>query len=233
MHKRRDFALQYRSSRALLEFSPFRWLFVGHAVTAPATATEERLNWASDAPMTIKRAAQSTFVLNDALKKGAEGQLLYLVMVRHPLQWLLSMLKEPYGLKCQWQLAKRHDVKWLKMPCRIRFHITAQWTFANPLDVWNTYHRGYLNATYLPQGRTKIVRYEDLVAKTEATLNSILDAAGRPALGHASFRQATAAAKDHGKSGANYLLYAVSSVSRIECPVFIVSNRVSSVHCIE
>jgi hypothetical protein len=221
-----SFSLQYRSSRALLDFSPFRWLFKGHAVTAhsatltpapdtgaaggthtlqtreePLRSVEEPLNWASDAPRTIKQMSKSTFFLEEAQEKGSEGRLVYLVMVRHPLQWLLSMVKESYGLKCEWGLAKQHDPAWLRLPCRIRFHIAADVGFANPLEVWNEYHRGYLNGSYFPPARTKIVRYEELVMETEATMNSILAAAGRPPIARERFEQASDAAKDHGNSG--------------------------------
>jgi hypothetical protein len=83
----------------------------------------------------------------------------------------------------------------------MQFHIAAYASFDSPVAVWNHYHRGYLKY-FLPSHRI-VIKYEDIVMKTEETLDRILVAAGQKSVKDhtgGSFTLAKDSAKDHGDS---------------------------------
>jgi hypothetical protein len=172
------------------DMTPFRYLFLN----THHGALKEKLSWAQDVP---QLPDFRTFDLADAWDYGREHSMLLISMVRNPLAWLVSLKRASYTMTCSY-----NDKLWVIKPCRMQFHIAAYARFESPVAVWNHYHRGYLK--YFLPSHSLVIKYEDIVMDTEATLDRIMVAAGQPSVkdtsADGSFKQAEASAKDHGHS---------------------------------
>lgn len=103
-----------------------------------------------------------------------------IMVVRHPLSWLLSIKKTPYDVSCEmWQtfsncnLDVSHEMdntgKTFSPQSMKIIGKNQKIEFKNLIGLWNMYARGYLN-TEIPG---IIVRYEDFLTAPSTVLNSM------------------------------------------------------------
>lgn len=131
---------------------------------------------------------------------------IFLVLVRDPFRWLGALKKAPYEM----------EYVDYSSPCRVGLHalnydecygdhlnrllpsedIGELFKFANVVDYWNQFYRGYLNAHHDGEIQVLFLRYEDLIFNTAECIHVLRILIGGPALG--DFHIPSDPSKSHG-----------------------------------
>jgi len=111
--------------------------------------------------------------------------LVLLVVLRDPLSWLQSMRKAPYDLRDCVRGAtlandtRRKDGFWIDQPCALKSKRFATYTMPSVdlggglADYWNLWTREYDDLPSFGFDRVVLIRYEDLVLRTDDVLAEI------------------------------------------------------------
>jgi len=110
------------------------------------------------------------------------SNVLPIVMVRHPMDWMRSMARQPYAAKWNHTI---HDPMYRgNNPVSVGFF--EKTIYPNLLDFWKTWNEDYLDAPQFPR---LVVRLEDLVFFPHQTLSQICSCAGGKYRPHGSIFQ--------------------------------------------
>jgi hypothetical protein len=106
------------------------------------------------------------------------SQVLPIVMVRHPLDWLQSLCQQPFTVS--WKKVSSKAPQSSTLPCPslnspIQVKLYKDFHYANVLDFWSEWYFGYWNHT---ESARLIVRLEDLVFAPKETLQQICSCVG-------------------------------------------------------
>jgi hypothetical protein len=121
---------------------------------------------------------------------GIAKDVVLLVVLRDPLSWLQSMRKAPYDLAECVEGATLHmqnhkkDGFWIEQPCALKSKNFGAYTMPTVelgglADYWNLWTEEYDDLPQFGFDRVVLIRYEDLVLKTEDVLAEIGSAVGR------------------------------------------------------
>jgi hypothetical protein len=131
------------------------------------------------------------------------SQILPIVMVRHPLDWIKSMCQQKYAVS--WK--NRTTTTSEKLPCpsfdtSISVHFFQRMEFDNLMDLWRQWNQEYLDSNDVPR---LMVRLEDLVYAPKETLQKICVCVG----GNLRYRPQLLTQRQGGverESGNNFLI---------------------------
>jgi hypothetical protein len=113
-----------------------------------------------------------------------------IVMVRHPLDWIRSVCKQPFAISWGNNINNTaaddlHQQQHRRLPCPsldsdVYVNAYKQLHFSNLLDLWNVWNRDYYNYDQSSKklGGRIIVRLEDLAFAPKDTLSKICECVG-------------------------------------------------------
>ena len=141
--------------------------------TTPSSSIHFQVPWGKHNPQSARNEYR---IPKDAYQDIDIDNVLPIVMVRHPIDWMESMCRQPYAAK----FIKNSNASTPDLPCpSMEVPVTVgfyrRFNYTNLLDLWKTWYQEHVIETDYPQ---LVVRLEDVVYRPRETLSQICDCGG-------------------------------------------------------